>query len=68
MFAIINTNATEITCYQYLGMTKIFGVQNVLPKTFSTVVCLAPQNNDFRTILVDQNKIIMVKQLTLHMK
>ncbi|CAC9640383.1 RHS repeat-associated core domain-containing protein [bacterium endosymbiont of Bathymodiolus sp. 5 South] len=32
--AKINTNATEITCYQYLGMTKIFGVQNVLPKTF----------------------------------
>jgi hypothetical protein len=30
----INTTATEITCYQYLGMTKIFGVQNVLPKTF----------------------------------
>jgi hypothetical protein len=28
--AKINTNATEITCYQYLGMTKIFGVQNVL--------------------------------------
>ena len=41
---------------------------NLRDKTFSTVVCLAPQNNDFRTILVDQNKIIMVKQLTLHMK
>ena len=30
----VDTTATEITCYQYLGMAKILGTQNVLPKTF----------------------------------
>jgi hypothetical protein len=27
-------NATEVTSYQYLGMTKIAGALNMLPKTF----------------------------------
>jgi hypothetical protein len=27
--AKINTNATEITCYQYLGMTKIFKTKGI---------------------------------------
>jgi hypothetical protein len=26
------TNATEVTSYQYLGMTKIAGALNMLPK------------------------------------
>jgi hypothetical protein len=26
-------NATEVTSYQYLGMTKIAGALNMLPKT-----------------------------------
>jgi hypothetical protein len=31
---ISGLNATEVTSYQYLGMTKIAGALNMLPKTF----------------------------------
>jgi hypothetical protein len=31
---ILRPKASAIPCYQYLGMAKILGTQNVLPKTF----------------------------------
>jgi hypothetical protein len=31
-------NATEVTAYQYLGMTKIAGALNMLPKTIQQIL------------------------------
>jgi hypothetical protein len=33
-YCFFSPTLSEITCYQYLGMAKILGTQNVLPKTF----------------------------------
>jgi hypothetical protein len=40
-----NINATQVTAYQYLGMTKIARALNQLPKTFFRYNILNPTTN-----------------------
>ena len=39
-------NATEITAYQYLGMTKIAGALNILPKTILNETIINDSTNE----------------------
>jgi hypothetical protein len=41
----MNINATQVTAYQYLGMTKIARALNQLPKTFFRYNILNPTTN-----------------------
>jgi RHS repeat-associated protein len=49
-------NATEVTAYQYLGMTKIAGALNMLPKTMLRQSITNPSTNEAIEIyLADRN-------------
>jgi hypothetical protein len=49
-------NATEVTSYQYLGMTKIAGALNMLPKTILRQSITNPSTNEAIEIyLADRN-------------
>jgi hypothetical protein len=39
-------NATEVTAYQYLGMTKIAGALNMLPKTILDEIITNDSTNE----------------------